>query len=255
MLNIGLSSPELLVLYLSAIVIYFSGGVVKGTLGIGFPTTVVSLLAQVADARTAITVVIIPMVITNLWQVLRSSDLIRLTFQYRTLIICMLVFIALFSQIAVRLPAAMLTAILGVVIVIYATHSLFATPFVLPPAMDRPAQWIAGATAGIMGGLVSVWAPPILLYLRAKGLDREQFVASVGIFLLAGSSVLLLSYLNNGLLGNGMWQFSTLLVIPALIGFAVGELIRRKLSAKRFERLLLWFFLIMGLNLIRRGLF
>ena len=38
----------------SAVFIYFLAGIIKGMLGIGFPTAAVSLLAQVTDARTAI---------------------------------------------------------------------------------------------------------------------------------------------------------------------------------------------------------
>ncbi|NND89713.1 MAG: hypothetical protein HKN42_02530, partial [Granulosicoccus sp.] len=57
--------PLLQPLVFSAFFIYFVAGVVKGTLGIGFPTTAVSLLAQVTDARTAISLVVIPVVVTN----------------------------------------------------------------------------------------------------------------------------------------------------------------------------------------------
>ena len=45
----------------SAVFIYFLAGIIKGMLGIGFPTAAVSLLAQVTDARTAISLVVIPM--------------------------------------------------------------------------------------------------------------------------------------------------------------------------------------------------
>lgn len=254
MLNEIVLIPDASQLLLVACAIYFLAGIVKGTLGIGFPTTAVSLLAQMTDARTAITVVIMPMLITNMWQVWRSSDVISVWRQYRILILCLLVFIAVFSQIAWRIPVAALTAILGVIVVLYATYSLYAKPLKFSPSSDRTAQWIAGSAAGMMGGLASVWAPPMLIYLRSRGVDKDQFVATVGVFLLVGSSVLLLGYLNTGALEGGLWLISSLLVIPAIAGFGVGEFIRNRLSSKRFERLLLWFFLIMGLNLIRRAL-
>jgi len=57
---------------LAALFIYLVAGIVKGMLGIGFPTAAVSLMAQVTDARTAITLVIMPMLVTNIWQVYRS---------------------------------------------------------------------------------------------------------------------------------------------------------------------------------------
>ena len=241
-------------LLVSATIIYFAAGVVKGTFGIGFPTMAVSLLAQVTDARTAITVVIMPMLITNLWQVLRSSGVLRLARRFSPLIILMLLFIMIFSQIASRIPVSVLTAILGVIVVFYAAHSLYARPVALPQAWDRPAQCLAGMIAGTMGGLGSVWAPPMLIYRRAIRLEKEQFVAAAGLFLLAGSIVLLLGYVTTGALSSSLWLLSSLLVVPAIAGFSVGESIRKRLSNSRFERLLTWFFLIMGVNLIRRAL-
>ncbi|MFK7890061.1 MAG: sulfite exporter TauE/SafE family protein [Granulosicoccus sp.] len=255
MLQELLVSPDTRFLLMAGCGIYLIAGIIKGTLGIGFPTAAVSLLAQVADARTAIIVVIVPMLITNLWQVIRSADFVTVFTEHRILITLMVAGIAVFSQVSAQVPIGTLTAILGAVVVIYAIYSLLDKPIHFAPAHDKPVQAVVGLSAGVMGGMVSVWAPPILFYLRAKGLQKEQFVATVGVLLLSGSSVLVLGYWHSGVLTSGLWLISCLLVIPALAGFRIGEIIRRRLSSQRFERLLLWFFLVMGLNLIRRAVF
>ena len=242
-------------LLLASAGVYFVAGVIKGTLGIGFPTAAVSLLAQVTDARTAILLVIMPMLCTNLWQVIRSHQLFSVIRRLRLLLLTMLLFIAIFSQLASMVRVELLTAVLGLVVCIYALHSLYMKVMVLNPKFDRQAQLLAGVSAGIMGGLVSVWAPPILMYLNAQRLSKEQFIASSGVILLLGSCVLLVSYAGGGMLSGGLLLISSLLVLPSLIGFTVGEYARQHLSAERFERLLLWFFFIMGLNLIRRAIF
>lgn len=238
-----------------AIGIYFLAGIIKGTLGIGFPTAAVSLLAQVTDARTAITLVIMPMLITNIWQVIRSKQFWSVIQQIWLLLVLMLVFIGIFSQLASLIRVDILAAVLGVIVAVYALHSLYSPPLLLKPNWDKRAQVVAGISAGLMGGMVSVWAPPILIYLKARGFKKEQFVATVGVILLLGSCVLLLSYVGTGTLSYGVFLSSMLLVVPSMLGFTVGEQIRMRLSVGRFERLLLWFFFIMGLNLIRRALF
>jgi len=238
-----------------AIVVYFLAGIIKGVLGIGFPTAAVSLLAQVTDARTAILLVIMPMLFTNIWQVLRAQQFLSIVRQMWLLMLMLVVFIALFSQLSSMVRVELLTAVLGGIVALYALHSLYARPLVLNPVFDGPAQVLAGVTAGIMGGMVSVWAPPMLIYLQTRRLAKEQFVATVGVLLLTGSCVLFMSYVNSGVLSLGMFLCSILLIAPSLAGFSVGETIRKRLSAQRFERLLLWFFFIMGLNLIRRALF
>ena len=67
---------------LIAIVVYVLAGMVKGTIGIGLPTTAVSLMAQVTDARSAVTLVVIPMFVTNLWQVIRSGRVVWVCLLY-----------------------------------------------------------------------------------------------------------------------------------------------------------------------------
>ncbi|MFK7860746.1 MAG: sulfite exporter TauE/SafE family protein [Granulosicoccus sp.] len=251
----SLATDEPLILVVVAILVYFFAGVIKGTLGIGFPTAAVSLLAQVTDSRTAITVVIMPMLITNAWQVVRGRKFLSVVQQMWILLSMMLLFIVVFSQLASKVSVELLAAVLGGIVAVYALNSLYARPLELNPEFDKPVQIIAGVSAGVMGGLVSVWAPPILIYLQTLRLPKDQFVATVGVLLLLGSCVLLMSYISSGVLNYGLFVFSTLLIVPSLSGFTVGEQIRKKLSANRFERMLLWFFFIMGLNLIRRAMF
>lgn len=250
----SLASDDPVLLMLVALFVYFLAGVIKGTLGIGFPTAAVSLLAQVTDARTAITVVVMPMLFTNIWQVIRAKTFLSVIRQMWLMVSMMLTFIVLFSQLSSIVPVELLAAVLGGIVAIYALHSLFARPLLLDPAFDMPAQLVTGISAGIMGGMVSVWAPPMLIYLQTKRLPKDQFVATVGVLLMLGSFVLLFSYLDSGVLTYGLFLCSTLLIAPSLAGFTVGELIRKHLSANRFERLLLWFFFVMGLNLIRRAI-
>ncbi|MFK7994473.1 MAG: sulfite exporter TauE/SafE family protein [Granulosicoccus sp.] len=251
----SLSSSEPLQLLTVAVVVYFVAGVIKGTLGIGFPTAAVSLLAQVTDARTAITLVIMPMLITNLWQVLRAQKFLSVIKQMWLLISMMLILIILFSQLSSQVPVDKLAAVLGCIVALYALHSLFARPLVLNPAFDKSAQVVAGISAGIMGGLVSVWAPPILIYLHTLRMPKEGFISTVGVLLLLGTCVLLMSYVGSGVLTYGLFLCSSLLIFPSLLGFTIGEIVRKRISSHRFERLLLWFFFLMGLNLIRRALF
>ena len=176
----SLSTERPLQLLMIAFVVYFIAGIIKGTLGIGFPTAAVSLLAQFTDARTAITIVIMPMLITNVWQVLRSREFVSVIRQVWLLLVLMLLFIAIFSQLASTVRVDILTAVLGGIVALYSLHSLYARSLDLNPVLDTPAQVAAGISAGIMGGLVSVWAPPILIYLSARRLPKDQFVATAG---------------------------------------------------------------------------
>jgi len=237
-----------------ALVAYLLAGLVKGTLGIGLPTAGVSLTAQITDARTAIALVIMPMLITNVWQVYRSRQHTHRALRFLPMAATMMVCIALFALIAPSIPARWVTLFLGIIVAVFALTNLWREVPALPPRLETTAQITAGSLAGLIGGITGVWAPPIVIFLSAVRVDKNTFVAVVGVLLMLGSAVLAVSYASNGLLSSNQAVVSLLLVIPSLIGFSLGERIRHRLNEERFKRLILLFFLVMGLNLVRKAL-
>lgn len=241
-------------LFLGALVIYFVAGFIKGTLGIGFPTAAISLSAQFTDARTAISLVIIPMIITNAWQIFRNRQVAWVLGNFWRVLVLMIIFIAIFTQVSSTIPVAYVTAFLGAFITLYAATTLYKPIFSFRQEQDPAAQLIAGTSAGIMGGIAAMWAPPIMIYLSARGMSKDQFVATTGVLLFVASMILFAGYLRADMIGPSVVLVSCILLIPSMAGMVLGERLRNRLSAHSFERLLLWFFLLMGLNLIRRAL-
>jgi len=245
-------------MWLLGALVYLCAGAVKGLLGIGLPTLAVGLMAQFVDAREAIALVIVPMLVANAWQVMRSGDvlaLVRRTWKhYRPLVLSMLVVLGVVSLLAPGVSAVAVTGALGLVVTLFAATSLWREPPPLPDRLDAPAQLLAGTSAGIIGGIAGVWAPPIIVYLGARRLEREAFVQTVGVLLFAGALVLCIGYAISGLLPAETAARSLLLIPPAIVGFTIGERFRQRLSGPRFRTLVLGFFLIMGLNLLRRAL-
>jgi uncharacterized membrane protein YfcA len=108
--------------------------------------------------------------------------------------------------------------------------------------------------AGLMGGFTGIWAPPMLVFLLSLRLEKSEFVRSIGVLLLLGAIPLLAGYLASGLMTGEMLLWSCVMLIPTFMGFSVGERVRRRLAPERFQKILLIFFLIMGLNMIRQAL-
>ncbi len=70
---------------------------------------------------------------------------------------------------------------------------------------------------------------------------------------LVGCVPLALGFLYNGLLTPVISLQSMAMIIPTLIGLSLGELIRRRINAVHFKKVVLIFFFIMGANLIRKS--
>jgi len=240
---------------IGALFAYLLAGLVKGTIGIGLPTAGISLTAQLTDARTAIALVILPMLVTNVWQVWRTRQYAKRTLQFWPLAASMVVSISVFSVAAPAVPAHWVTLFLGVTVLVFSLVSLWREVPSVSPTLDKPVQVIAGCLAGVMGGITGVWAPPMIIYMSAARVDKTTFVAVIGVLLMLGSAVLAVSYSSNGLFTSNHAIISLLLVVPSLIGFSIGERVRHRLNEDRFKRLVLLFFFIMGINLIRKAIF
>jgi uncharacterized protein len=241
-------------LFLIALAVYFLAGTVKGTIGIGLPATSISLLGQVYDPRVAIALAIFPIFFSNIWQVYRSGEVRRTFKTFWPFALSLALVLWLFTGFSAQISTMSLVFILGCVVVLFALSSLFLRPPELSPRFDRPAQIVAGGLSGVLGGLTAIWSPPMVMYFVARRLDKDDFVRASGFLLFTGSLPLMLGYWQYGLMTPDLALMSIAMIVPTLLGFSVGEAIRRRVNAVRFQKLILFIFLLMGLNLIRRSL-
>lgn len=237
-----------------AIAIFVFAGSIKGLVGIGMPTAAVSVFSQIGDPRLAIALLVIPSLALNIWQVLRSGQIVATVRQLWPFAILMMLGIWYFARFAAGLPLGKLLLGVGIVILIFVISSVLKPPH-LSERFDRLAQVGLGSLAGVMGGLTGIWSPPIVTYLLSRRVSPDQYMAATGILIFLGSSMLMLGYWQGGIMTPTLTMQSAGIVIPALLGFSIGEWVRNRLGADKFRHIVLFVFFLMGLNLIRRGLF
>jgi uncharacterized membrane protein YfcA len=236
------------------LVVFLLAGTIKGVVGVGLPTAGVGLMSQFTDPRTAITMVLLPMVVTNVWQIYRAGNFAQTLRDYWLFGLALAVVIWITSQLSVDIPERILLFITGAVIISFVLAGLIKSVPRVPKGRDPAVQIGIGSVAGILGGLTGIWAAPIALYLLSRQALKEEFVRVTGFLLLIGSVPLALSYTVDGHLNQTMFVISAAMLVPTLAGFTFGESLRRGLSQQRFQQVLLVFFLVMGLNLIRKAL-
>lgn len=229
---------------------FLFAGTIKGLVGLGLPTTVVGILAQFTDPRQAIALLLLPILVSNTWQIYRSGMAVEMFKKLWPfcLVMCTLIFIT--SQFAATISTNVLTISVGIVIVLFVITNVFLKPLTIPDQYDKTYQIGFGAAAGIMGGLTSLWAPPVVMYLLSKRLSKDEFVACVGVLLMSGCIPLLGGYITAGLTSPTLLFYSLIMVVPTLAGFAIGEWARSFLEAEQFRKILLGIFLLLGINLI-----
>ena len=236
-------------IYLYIISIYLIAGVIKGLLGLGLPTTAITLMSFFLSPLQALAMNILPMFAANIWQFWRADQKAVLVKRYAPFAITLTVTIFIGSFFTASLPMSYLQFIISLAVIIFALFNLFQKPIALSEEKDFFWQIILGAFAGLLGALTSMWAVPLVIYLLARNLAPKAFVDASGYLLLVGCLPLAIGYTSTGIVTAEIILPSLSGAIAALFGFRIGEYLRGFVNAVLFRRVLLWFFFLMGLRM------
>ena len=233
--------------------VFFLSGIVKGFLGIGLPAAAMALLTLVIPPAHAISLLVIPILFTNLTQFSRSKYRVEAIKTYWLFAIAIILSIFLTSLFLSKYPTGLLTISIGVAMVIVSVNGLIGIKVKLSDS--RFWQISFGVLSGILGGLSSIWSPTVAIYLIARRVDKDRFISATGFLFLAGAVPLILGLIFGGVLTKEAAMQSIFCLVFVRLGFRVGEIIRNKTSQSGFEKAVLIAFLFMGMRLIFVGSF
>ena len=245
----GLAGPGLAALAM-AMAVFLLAATVKGTLGIGLPLVAVPLLALSRPSTQAIALMVMPVLVSNAWQVWDSGISRRGVARFMPLIATLVPSTLLTVHLTLALPEATLRAVLAVIVLI--AVALLALPLHLqvPPARERLWSAAIGAVSGLMGGVSTLTGPVIISYLLSLRLSREVFVGSISVIYLCGALPLFGAMTIQGRIGRDELLLSTLALAPMALGLALGKRLRGHLSEFWFRRALMAFLVVVALGLI-----
>jgi hypothetical protein len=249
------ATMEIITLEMALVItaVFLFAGTIKGAIGIGLPTISISIMAQFLDPRLAISLVLIPVIVSNFWQFSKAEKRGQLVANYWIFAACLCFFLLVVSAFALKTSTDTLLLILGIAVVIFTVVTLMGQPPTIPKGYDRLAQIVGGTAGGILGGLTAIWSPPMLIYFLARRIPRDEFIGATGFLLFLGGIPLAFNYWRGGILEGQLMLLSIAMIAPTLLGFTLGAVIRKRLDAEKFQKIVLIFFLLMGLNLIRRA--
>ncbi|MGR3491734.1 MAG: sulfite exporter TauE/SafE family protein [Shimia sp.] len=244
--------PTVLVLSVAIAVV---AGVIKGAVGFAMPLILISGLSSIMEPTLALAALIIPIVVSNLWQVFRTGwrpakEAVGLVWRY-VLIVCL--FILITAQFVTAIPERAFYIILGIPVVAISLIQLLGLRLTIPEGGRSAAEYIAGVISGTLGGIAGTWGPPTVIYLLAIDMPKARQMVVQGVIYGAGSVALLAAHLRSGLLNGQTAPFSASLLIPALLGMAVGFRLSDRMDQERFRKVTLVVLVVAGLNLLRKG--
>ncbi len=228
-------------------------GMIKGMVGFAMPTVLMAGLSTVLPPDLALAGLILPTLLSNLWQALRQglgaalASLVR----FRAFLIAGGVVMALAAQLVPVLPPSAMFLIIGPLITLYAASMLLGRGLRAGTGLRGEAGM--GALAGFLGGISGIWGPPTVAMLVARNTEKTEQIRVQGVIYGLGSVLLLVSHLGSGVLRAETLPLSLALVPPALLGVLIGFRLQDRLDHDMFRKVTLWVLLVAGLNLIRRG--
>jgi uncharacterized membrane protein YfcA len=240
--------------FLLAIAVTFViAGFVKGVLGQGLPTVAVGLLALIMSPGEAAALIVIPSLVTNVWQAWSGPSLAPLIRRLWPTLSAAFVgtFLATIFGLGLLTPEAASVArrALGGALIVYGLLGVSRVQLRVPPASER---WLGpplGVATGIVASATGVVMFPIIPYIQALGLQRDDLVQAQGLSFMVSSFALMFVVLGNGTLNTANAAASIGAMAVSFIGMFLGQYVRQLIRPDVFRFLFFVGMLALGVHL------
>ena len=231
----------------------FLGGIVKGSVGIGMSMFSVPIIAFILPPTKAMMLLCFPVIFTNFLQM----DIKKGVGSFRFLPMFLALFLGLLigGKLILSLSLNFISISIATVIIIFTSLNFFGINLKnLKKANEKILSVIIGFFSGILGGLTTFYAPPIITFLISINLDKEFFIRTTATMYFFASIPLYSSMVYHGLGDYYDLTMSLILVIPAIVGQFFGSKVRKKMSNEIFQKLVLIILIIIGFTLLIKNL-
>ncbi len=230
--------------------IFLLAGGVKGVVGLGLPTVSLALMTLSFGLPTAMVLLLLPSLVTNLWQAFAGDHLRPVLQRIWPMLLLATLLIPLGGLMLRGEDFVLLTAILGASLILYGGLGLLKTRLTITSRQEVWAGPLVGVANGLLTGMTGSFVVPGVLYLQSIGLARDDLIQAMGLLFTLSTLGLGISLGGLDLLSQDLALLSALAVLPALIGMRLGQSLRKRISEPLFRKLLFASLLILGASLV-----
>ena len=243
-------TPETLLLVAAA---FLAGGLVKGLIGTGLPTVALALLAATLGLKVAMPLIVVPALVTNVWQALSGGAFVALLRRLWPLLAMVCIGAWFGAGILARGDALVFSGLLGLLLCLYSAISLLTPQIPAPGRWERLMSPAVGGVTGVVTGLTGSFLMPGVLYIQALGLPRDHFIQAMGITFTVATLALAGGLGGHGLLPVELGLMSLAGLPTALLGQVLGRWLRGRFSEAGFRRFFFAALAVLGLYLALRA--
>lgn len=234
--------------------VFLIAGAVKGVIGLGLPTVSLGLLTVALDLKTAMVLLIVPSLVTNLWQAAVGGNAKAILHRLWPFLLMATVTVWIGVATLTRANPSLLTALLGAQLVIYSLVSLAGIRLAIPVRHEGWAGSLIGTVNGVLTGMTGSSVVPGVMFLQAIGLPRDVLIQAMGILFAASTLALAAALQQASFITVEHGILSGAAVLPAIAGMMGGQWIRKGLSERRFRMVFFVGLLVLGAYLIANAI-
>lgn len=244
-----------LALAVTAALTFLLAGFVKGVIGLGLPTVAIGLLGLFMSPAEAAALLIVPSLVTNIWQLAAGPAFLPLVRRLWPMLLCFCIGTWAGAGGLNHGSTSYAGTLLGVALIAYALLGLSAKQFSVPPSAERWCSPVVGLATGLVAVTTGVFVVPAVPYLQALGLNKDDLVQALGLSFTVSTVALGSVLLAGGFFKPGVAASSLFALAPAIAGMLAGQWVRSRVRAGQFRVCFFAGLLLLGAHLALRHAF
>jgi uncharacterized protein len=242
---VGMFEPLLLLIAAA----FLLAGFIKGVIGLGLPTVAMGLLAVTMPPPQALAIVIVPAIVTNIWQTFVGPYLRDIVGRLWPLMVGVVVGIWLNRGMLTGPYARYGTIVLGVLLMIYAFVGLSRFSFKVARRNEKWVGGIVGVTTGLISATTGVQVLPSMPFMQAIGMEKDELVQALGVFFTVATLGLAVNLTSSGLLSAATALPGAVAMVCSFAGMFIGQALRSRMQPEAFRRWFLIAMILLGIYL------
>ena len=227
-------------------------GFVKGVIGLGLPTVSIGLLGLLMTPSQAAAILVVPSLVTNIWQAAVGGGLIALAQRLWPMLAGICIGTIIGAALLPHDDSGRATVWLGLALMLYAAFGLIKGHFVVPRRAETWLGLLVGAATGAITVATGIFVIPGTPYIQSLKFDRDKLVQALGLSFTVSTITLALAYA--GQVRTSLAWPSLVALAAALAGMGLGQLTRGKVKEETFRLCFFIGLLLLGAHLALRGL-
>jgi uncharacterized membrane protein YfcA len=239
---------ESLLLFIA--VAFLLAGFIKGAIGLGLPTVAMGLLAVTMPPAQALAIVIVPAIVTNIWQTFVGPYLRDILKRLWPLMVGVAAGIWLNRGMLTGPYAHYGTIVLGVLLVIYAVTGLSKFSFTVARRNEKWIGGIVGLVTGVISAATGVQVLPSMPYMQAIGMEKNELVQALGVFFTVATLAQAFNLTSSGLISAATALPGAIAMACSFAGMFIGQAVRSRMQPEAFRRWFLISMILLGIYLV-----